>query len=90
MPEDEEIGDRIADLYLSLYEKGDRSIDTVYGIKREASGIFMLGDLPLSVDENGDVTVLGVMYKGTEGLWERLTKTNIDRSFVTPEDMMLY
>jgi hypothetical protein len=66
IPKDEEIDDRIAARYLSLYRKGDRSIDTMYGIRREASGTFMIGDSPLSVDDNGDGTVLGVTYVGTE------------------------
>lgn len=38
----------------------------------------MIWDSTLSVDENGDVTVLGVTYEGKEGLWELLTKTNVD------------
>jgi hypothetical protein len=64
IPKDKDIDDRIAARYLSLYRRGDRSIDTVYGIRREDSGTFMLGDKTLSVDENGDVAVLGVTYEG--------------------------
>jgi hypothetical protein len=96
MPEDEEITQfgethfgRIATRYLLQYVRGDRSIDKVYGIRRETNGTFMIGDLPLTVDENGDVPVLGVTYEGTEGLWELLTKTNVDQSLVTPYDMRL-
>jgi hypothetical protein len=50
----------------------------------------MTGDSQLSVEENGDVTVLGVTNEGTEGLWELLTKININRSLVTTEDMRSY
>ena len=50
----------------------------------------MIGDSPLTVDENGDVSLLGVTYEGTEGLWELLTKTNVDQSLVTPYDMRSY
>jgi hypothetical protein len=50
----------------------------------------IIGDSPLSVDEDGDVTVLGVTYEGMEGPWELLTKTNIDRSLVTPKDRRSY
>ena len=91
MPEDEEImqfGEthlgRIATRYLSRYVKGDRSIDKVYVFRRETNGPFMIGDSPLTVDENVDVSVLCVTYEGTEGLWELLTKTNVDHSLVTP------
>jgi hypothetical protein len=97
MPEDEDIArfgethfGRIASRYLSHYASGDRSIDRVCGIRRETNGNFVIGDSPLSVDENGDVTVLGVTYDGTEGLWELLTRVNVDRSLVTPHDMRSY
>jgi hypothetical protein len=84
IPKDDEIDDRIAARYLSLYRRGDRSIDKVYGIRREAErGTFSIRDSPLLIEENDDVTVLGVTYEGTEGLWELLTKTNVDRSIVT-------
>jgi hypothetical protein len=42
------------------------------------------------VDENGNVSVLGLTYVGTEGLWELLTKTNVDQSLVTPYYMRSY
>jgi hypothetical protein len=50
----------------------------------------MIGDSPLTVDENGDVYILCVTYDGTEGLWELLTKMNFDQSLVTPYDMRSY
>jgi hypothetical protein len=50
MPEDEEISQfgetqfgRTATLYLSQYVRGDCSIDTVYGIRRETNVTFMIG-----------------------------------------------
>jgi len=70
--------------------RGDRSIDTVYGIRRDTNGTFMIGDSPLTVDENGYVSVLGVLYEGTVGLWELLTKMNVDQSLVKPYDMRSY
>jgi hypothetical protein len=51
----------------------NRSIDKAYGIRRETNGTFMFWDSPLSVDENSDVTIRGLTYEGTEGLWELLT-----------------
>lgn len=41
-------------------------------------------DSSFSVEENSDFTVRCVKYDGTEGLWELLTMTNVDRSLVTP------
>jgi hypothetical protein len=74
----------IASHYLSHNVRGDRSIGTVFGIRRETSGNFMIGDTTFSVDENSGVTVRGVMYEGTEGLQAILIKTNVDHSHVTP------
>jgi len=47
----------------------------------------MVGNSPLSVDENNNVTERGVNEDSTEGLWEFLTKTNVDRSLAMPYDM---
>jgi hypothetical protein len=97
VPEDKEIARfvethfwRIVILNLLQHVKGGRSIDTLYVIRRVTNGTFMIGDSPFSVDENGDVTLLGVTYEGTEGLWELLIKTNVDRSLVTPHAMRSY
>jgi hypothetical protein len=42
------------------------------------------------VDKNGDITILGVTYEGTKGLWELLTRVNVDRSLVKPYDVRSY
>jgi hypothetical protein len=70
--------------------RGDLSIDTVYGFRKVNIGTFMVVESPLSVEENSDVNVRGVTYEGSDGLWEFLTKTNIDRSLVTPHDIRSY
>jgi hypothetical protein len=56
MPEEEEItrfGEthfgRIVSRYLSQHARGDRSIVTLYGIRRGTNGTFIIGDSPLSV-----------------------------------------
>jgi hypothetical protein len=66
---------QVACAYLSPYVRNSRTLDTVFGIRRdETDGTFMIGDSPVTVDEGGDVTVSGVTYEWTEGLWELLTK----------------
>jgi hypothetical protein len=59
--------------------KGDRSIDTVYGIRRDTNGTIMIGVSPLSVDEN----------EGVKDLWEldladmsSLTSHNIENKYL--------
>ena len=97
MPEDEEFARfgethfwSITTHYLSQYMRSDRSIDTVYEVRIETIGTFMIGDSPLWVDENSYAILRGVTYGGMEGLLEFLTKTNVDRSLVTPYDMRSY
>jgi hypothetical protein len=57
---------RVASAYLSPYVTNSRTLDTVFGIRRD-EGTFTIGDSPVTVDESGDVTVAGVTYEGTEG-----------------------
>jgi len=44
----------------------------------------MIGDSSISVDGNCDVTLWGVTYEGTDGVWELLTKKSVDRFIVMP------
>jgi hypothetical protein len=80
----------VAAPYLVQYVRGSSSIDRVYGIRREANGTFAIGDSRVTMDEAGDVTVLGVTYEGTTGLWKLLANTDVDRSLVTLGDMVSY
>jgi hypothetical protein len=73
VPEDEEIilfgESHIATIgchYLSQYARGDRSIDKMYGIRRETDGTFMIGYSPLTVDGSSNVTVRDVIYTEIE------------------------
>lgn len=49
---------------LSHYARGNRPIDKTYGIRKETDGTLLVGDSPLTVGENSNVTVRGVMYEG--------------------------
>jgi len=92
LPEDEEVAryfGTTSSHTLSQYARGDRSIDTVYGIRGETEGTFMIGDSTLMVDEN-QRELRGVMYERTKGLWELLTKMNIDSSLVPPHGLLSY
>ena len=79
---------QVASAYLSPYVRNSRTLDTVFGIRRdETYGTFMIGDSSVMVDEVDDVTESGVIYEGTEGLWELLTKKKVDHSLIMPADM---
>jgi hypothetical protein len=50
----------------------------------------MIGDSPVTVDEDGDVTVSGVTYEGTDGLWELLTKNKVEQLPIMQVHMNAY
>ena len=62
----------------------------MYWFRKVNIGTFIVGESPMTVEVNSDVNVRGVTYEGSNGLWEFLTKTNIDRSLVTPHDVRSY
>ena len=81
---------KVASEYLSPYMHNRRYLDTEFGIRREDDGTFMIGNSPLTVDEDGGINIHGERYKGTAGLWELLTKKNVDQLLVTKNDLRTY
>ena len=76
--------------YLSPYMKRSRYLDTAFGIRREDDGSFMIGNSPLTVDEESNVIIHGETFKGTAGLWELLTRKNVNKSLTTEKDLSMY
>jgi hypothetical protein len=74
---------KIASPYLT------RLFDKQYGIRRE-NGNFMIGDSTLTVGKQSDINIRGKNFKGTQGLWELLTRKNVDRKLITPDDLKTY
>ena len=81
---------KVASEYLSPYVHNRRYLDTEFGIRREDDGTFMIGNSPVTVDENGNINIHGETYRGTLGLWELLTKKNVNQSLVTKKDLGTY
>ena len=42
-------------------------------------GRFMVGDSTLSLVNGSDISLNGRHFKGTKGLWDLLTRNNVDR-----------
>ena len=81
----------LASPYVSpyLYESKKRSLDTVYGIRREGD-VFMIGDSQVGVDHDGNIHINNVEFPATKGLWELLTRKRVDTKSVTTADMKQY
>ena len=64
-------------------------IDTKNGIRTDGE-LFMIGDSPLFIDSDGNITIKGTMFSGTEGLFEILTRKNVNMEFVNKDDLKMY
>ena len=66
-----------------------RFLDTEYGVRKEGN-IFMIGDSPVLVDTSGDITIKDRVFKGSKGLWELLTRKNVNTEVITKGDLKSY
>ena len=68
----------VAVSYLTPYLYKRSFLDTQYGIRKEGD-TFMIGESQLTVDSDSDITIKGKRFRGTQGLWELLTRRKIQR-----------
>ena len=50
----------------------------------------MIGDSTRTVDDASDISLKGRHFNGTMGLWELLTRKNVDMGFRTADDLKRY
>ena len=50
----------------------------------------MIGDSPLTVDDDSDVTIKGKHFRGTESLWELLKRRKVQWDIITTDDLKAY
>ena len=50
----------------------------------------MIGNAAVTADENGDTSVGGTRFNGTRGLWELLTRKNVNSDMITKSDLNAY
>ena len=46
----------------------------------------MVGDSATLVDTDSDITITKQEFRGTKGLWELLTRKNVNRKLITTDD----
>jgi len=51
---------------------------------------FMIGDSAILVDTDSDITIKGQEFRGTKGLWELLTRKNVNRKHIKTDDLKKY
>jgi len=47
----------------------------------------MFGYSPVFIDPDGNITIKGTVFRGTVGLWELLTRKNLNTQLVAKEDL---
>jgi len=63
-----------------------RFIDTLNGI-RENVVLLMIGDFPVFIDPDDNITIKGTVCIGTEGLLELQTRKNVNSELVGKQDL---
>jgi len=79
----------IASPYIVPYFYNKRFLDTQYGI-RKVGDSFKIGDSDVLLDTDSDITIKGQEFRGTKGLWELLTRKNVNRKHITTDDLKKY
>ena len=64
--------------YLMPYVYKRRFLDTQYGTRKDGD-TFKIGDTLVLVDQDGDITIKENEFRGSEGLWELLTRKNVNK-----------
>jgi len=57
---------------------------------RKESDIFKIDDSPVLVDQDDDITSMQNEFRGSEVLWELLTRKNVNKEHMTSDDQRKY
>jgi hypothetical protein len=63
--------------------------DKQYGSRKEGTTL-MIGNSVVDLEKPGVITVKGKRFKLTRGLWELLTRNDVDTGTISPNDMQRY
>ena len=59
-------------------------------MRRDAYGLFRIGNAEVVIDQESNVFAKGKSYRGTPGLYELLTRKEVDQCFITKRDLQSY
>ena len=79
----------IASPFLGPYLSNTRFLDTQYGIRREGHNI-KVDNSTVTVDNTRNITIKGKQYNGTEDVWKRLTRKNVNYDSIDKNDLHRY
>jgi len=76
----------VASLYMMTYVYWRRFLHTQYGIHKDGEP-FMIGNSPVVIDTDGNITIKGTVFRGTDGLWELLKRKNVNTELIYNDDL---
>ena len=79
----------ISSTYLSTYVHKSGVLDAEYRLRKVAKKFF-IGNSYTTVDTNSDPYIRNKHFKGTRGLWEVLTRKNVNTKLVSEDGLKQY
>ena len=64
-------------------------LDTQYGIRKDGEQL-TIGDSPVFIDPDDNFTIKRTAFRGTDGLWELLTRKNVNTEVIKKNDLKTY
>ena len=75
--------------YLAPYAYDSDSLDKQYGLRKDGDK-YKIGNSTVTIDEDSNIYLKDKQFKGTEGLWELLTRKKPNLAAVTTKDYRKY
>ena len=63
-----------------------RFLDEQYGIRRDCNTL-MVGNVPVTTNPKGDISIVWSRFKGTRGLGELFKRKNVNSNVITKSDL---
>jgi hypothetical protein len=75
--------------YLAPYAYESDSLDRQYGIRKDGDK-YSIGNSTVTIDGDSNIYLRDKEFKGTEGLWELLTRKKTNLAAVTTKELRKY
>ena len=79
----------MASPFLSPYLKDSKLFDTRYGIRKEGDHV-KIGNATVTIDNMSNLIVKGKQFKGTDDLWNLLTRNNVNYDAIDKNELQKY
>ena len=89
IPRDEDVTEEEVEENVGTVARPPRHfLNTQYGIRKEGEQL-MIGDSPVFIDPDDNITIKGTAFRGTRGLWDLLTRKNENTQLIGKDDLKI-